>query len=50
MVAGVAAGLARYLNIDPTIIRLAFAVAAFVTWGGALLIYPVLWMIMPEER
>jgi phage shock protein C len=49
MVAGVAAGLARYANVDPTIVRVAFAVIALMTWGWALLAYPLLWMIMPED-
>ena len=49
IVAGVASGLGRYLNVDPTVIRVAFAVAAVLTWGTALLAYPVMWFIIPEE-
>lgn len=49
VVAGVAAGLAEYLNIDPVIIRIAFVLITI--WGGSgLLLYIILWIIMPEEK
>jgi phage shock protein PspC (stress-responsive transcriptional regulator) len=48
MLTGVCGGLAEYANVDPTIVRLLFVVAAFVTGGAALLAYPILWVIMPE--
>lgn len=47
MLAGVAAGLADYLGMDPVLIRLAFVVLAFMGSGGVW-IYLVLWIIMPE--
>jgi phage shock protein C len=47
MIAGVAAGIARYLNTDPVIVRLVFVLLAFS--GPGLLIYPLLWLIMPRE-
>jgi phage shock protein C len=47
MIAGVASGIARYLHIDPTIVRLIFVLLAFS--GPAILFYPLLWVIMPEE-
>ncbi len=47
-VAGVAGGLGRHLNIDPTILRVAFVVLAF--FGGAgFLLYGALWLFVPEE-
>jgi phage shock protein PspC (stress-responsive transcriptional regulator) len=49
MVAGVCSGVARYANIDPILVRIAFVVLALVTWGWALLAYPVMWLLMPEE-
>jgi phage shock protein C len=48
MIAGVAAGLANYFNVDPTIIRLLFVIAA-LTGGHGLLVYLILWAVMPEE-
>ena len=47
MVAGVAAGLADFLDIDPTIVRLIFAFSIFLG-GTGLLVYVVMWMVVPE--
>lgn len=46
-VAGVAAGLADYFNIDVTLVRLGFVLLALMG-GPGLLIYVVLWVVMPE--
>jgi phage shock protein C len=48
MFAGVAGGLAEYFNIDPVIIRLIFVIL-MLAGGPGILIYIVLWIIMPEE-
>jgi phage shock protein C len=48
MFAGVAGGLAEYFNVDPVIIRL-LLVVLMVAGGPGILIYIVLWIIMPEE-
>ncbi|MFV2111740.1 PspC domain-containing protein [Micromonospora sp. LOL_025] len=49
MVAGVASGLGRYFAVDPTLVRVVFAVAGLLTGGLALLAYPIMWFLMPEE-
>ncbi|MBM7082519.1 PspC domain-containing protein [Micromonospora sp. SCSIO 07396] len=49
MVAGVASGLGRYFAVDPTLVRVLFAVATLVTGGLAALAYPIMWFLMPEE-
>jgi len=46
MIGGVCSGLANYLEVDPTAVRLAFVLMLFVGLGG-LWIYLVLWIIMP---
>ena len=47
-VAGVAGGLARHLDVDPIIVRVALVVAVF--FGGAgLLLYVAAWILVPEE-
>jgi len=47
-VAGVAGGIARHLDVDPIIIRVALVVATF--FGGAgLLLYVAAWILVPEE-
>lgn len=48
MIAGVCGGLAQYLGLDPTIIRLIFIILIFAPPSGVL-IYLILWLIMPEE-
>ncbi|WP_159968086.1 PspC domain-containing protein, partial [Raoultella sp. 18098] len=46
--AGVAGGLGRHLDVDPTILRVLFVVLVF--FGGAgLLLYGALWLFTPEE-
>ncbi len=46
-IAGVAAGIAESLGVDPTIVRLVFAVATFFG-GSGLLVYLICWAIMPR--
>jgi len=52
IVAGVCAGLADYLQVDPVIIRLIFVVLTFVPPIGPLtvLAYGVLWLLMPPAE
>ena len=45
---GVCGGLASYLRIDPTIVRLVFALVFFFG-GSGLLIYILLWAILPSK-
>lgn len=47
-VAGVAAGIARHLDIDPLLVRIAFVVLTFFG-GGGLILYAVCWVFVPEE-
>jgi phage shock protein PspC (stress-responsive transcriptional regulator) len=49
ILAGVCSGIGRYLAVDPVLIRVGFAVLAALTWGAALLAYPIAWFLMPEE-
>jgi phage shock protein C len=46
--AGVCGGVAKYFNIDPTLVRVLF-VAFAVLGGPGLLAYILLWIIVPEE-
>ena len=47
---GVVAGLGRRFGIDPWPARMLFVVALMIIPGSQLLIYPLLWILMPEER
>ena len=49
MVAGVCGGLADYFNIDATLIRALFVLLA-VFGGSGLLIYIVMWIIVPDAN
>lgn len=48
MIGGVAGGLAEYFDIDAVIIRLVFVIVA-LAGGGGLLVYIVLWIVLPEN-
>ena len=47
IVAGVCGGLAEYFAIDPVIVRLIFVLVT-LTSGLGLVIYPILWLVMPK--
>ncbi len=45
---GVCSGLANYMDIDPTVMRIIF-VLAFFGFGMGLLVYLVMAVIMPDK-
>jgi phage shock protein PspC (stress-responsive transcriptional regulator) len=47
---GVCAGIANYMNVDPAIIRLLFAIITFGGFGMGILIYIILWIILPARE
>ena len=48
MIAGVAAGIAEFFDVDVTIVRIAMAV--FTVFGGAgIALYIAGWLLMPNE-
>ena len=48
MVAGVSSGVAKYLNIDPVIVRIVIAVLTIVGFAGAIL-YAAAWLLLPSD-
>lgn len=48
LLGGVAAGLADYLDVDPTIVRIGFVALAFVG-GLAVPLYLAGWLLIPDE-
>ena len=46
--AGVCGGLAKYFNIDPTLVRVIFVILALVGLGGVILSL-LLWVLIPKE-
>jgi phage shock protein PspC (stress-responsive transcriptional regulator) len=49
VIAGVAAGLARYFGISPVVYRVAFA-ALVLLGGSGLILYAAAWLVIPDER
>jgi phage shock protein C len=49
VLAGVVAGLGRRFGIDPWPARLLFILILMVIPGSQILIYPILWILMPSE-
>ena len=47
-IAGVCAGLAKYFNIDPTLVRVLWIISVCAL-GTGVLAYAVCWFVMPEE-
>ena len=48
-IAGVCAGVARYLDVDVTLVRVLWLAIALAT-GGGFLAYLAAWMIMPSDH
>ncbi len=50
MVAGVLAGLADYIKMDPSILRILYVVLSIASIGfPGLIAYIVMWIIIPED-
>lgn len=48
MIAGVCGGVAEYVDVDPVLVRLIFVLFTLTT-GIGLLLYPIMWMLMPKS-
>ena len=48
-VAGVCAGFAEYFDLDVTLVRVVWLVAALLPPGVSLIAYVIAWIVMPEE-
>ena len=49
MITGVAGGMAEHFDIDPTVIRVAWALLILASAGLALLVYVILAIVMPRQ-
>ena len=50
MIAGVCAGLEHYFDLDPTVIRIVYVLLSIFTAFAGVLVYLILWLIMPKEQ
>jgi phage shock protein PspC (stress-responsive transcriptional regulator) len=48
MVSGVCGGLAEEFGLPPAVVRLGFVLLTLFSFGTGLLLYIVLWVVMPE--
>lgn len=49
MIAGVCGGIAEYFDIDPTLVRIVFVILALPGLVPAVLLYLILWAVIPPE-
>ena len=49
MISGVCGGLAEFLGMDTTLMRVLWVVATFISGGVTLIAYPIFWLVMPES-
>jgi len=50
MLAGVCGGLAQYLGLDPSLVRIVYAILTVFTAFAGVIIYILMWIIVPEEK
>ena len=50
VIGGVCSGIANWLNIDPTVVRILFAIISFGGFGAGFLIYIFLWIFLPAKN
>lgn len=48
MICGVCGGIGEYLGLDPTVVRLVWALLTFLSIGTCLLVYIIAALIIPE--
>ena len=49
IIGGVCSGLADYFDIDPTIMRVGYALLTFFTAFSGIPLYIILWIVMPPK-
>ena len=46
---GVCGGIAEYFDVDPTLVCVGYVFLTFFTAFCGIIVYPVLWIIIPEK-
>ena len=47
MLGGISGGLAEYFDVDPSVVRILAVISLFVSGGMTILVYIVMWIIIP---
>jgi phage shock protein PspC (stress-responsive transcriptional regulator) len=50
LIAGVAAGVGNYFGLNAVVVRIAFIVLTIISWGTGIIVYILLWLILPPAR
>ncbi|HIV83757.1 PspC domain-containing protein [Marseilla massiliensis] len=50
MLGGVCGGLAEYFGLDPTLVRIAYALLTAFTAFSGIILYPILYWIIPSKN
>lgn len=49
MLGGICGGIGEYFSLDPVLVRLIWVILAFASLGTAILVYIILWVIIPKH-
>jgi phage shock protein PspC (stress-responsive transcriptional regulator) len=49
IIAGVCAGLGRRFGLSPWVARILFILLLMIIPGSQIIVYPILWVLMPSE-
>ena len=50
MFAGVCAGIAEYLGWETSVVRITYVLLSLFTVFAGVLVYIILWIVMPDKR
>lgn len=50
MIAGVCGGIADYLDLDPTLVRVGYVLLSFLTMFSGVIAYLILWIVIPKQQ
>lgn len=49
-IAGVCGGLAEYMDLDPTLVRVVYVLLSILTAFSGVLVYILLWVLIPQRE
>lgn len=50
MLAGVCGGLAEYFSVDPSVVRIGYALLTLFTAFAGVPVYLIMWLIVPNQK
>ena len=49
-ICGVCGGIAEYFNLDPTLVRILWALFTIIFFGGGIIVYIIASIVMPKKE